>query len=205
MPDLLTEPSERLWSRGLHAAGLAVAIVATTALAVVLYLPLKSREADLETQLSGAWQLLGDSERISSEHADALTALERTEVRIRTLREQIPETAQEALFLAQISHLAEKSGFEIVDYRPGSAEPHEFCQQIRVQVRGRGQYESVCRFAAGLDQLPRLCRTTSFTVNVGGADAAAPAEKLCDVELSLTIFFAVRQDALDAAKEKRNG
>jgi Tfp pilus assembly protein PilO len=200
MSGVMTDKTERAWSRSLHGLGFAGTLAAAAGLAAILYFPLQMREAALDAKLSGAWQLLHDSDAISAQHAEAKSSLAKAEERIRTIREQIPETAEEARFLSQLSGLAEGLKFQVLDYRPGSPEPHDFCRQIRVQLRGRGDYESLCRFIAGLDQLPRLCRATGLAIDStrAGADGY-------DVEMTLTIFFGVRQDALDAAKGDRHG
>jgi Tfp pilus assembly protein PilO len=192
--------TERVWNRSLNLLGAVAAMAAATGLAALLYFPLSAKETELDNKLAAAWQLLQNADALAEQHATAKLSLEKAEQRIRTIREQIPETAEEAKFLAQLGQLAEESDFEVIDYRPGSPDPHDFCRQIRVHVRGRAEYESLCRFLAGLDRLPRLCRTIGFAVDTTKADADG-----YDVEMTLTIFFGVREDALDAAKGARNG
>jgi Tfp pilus assembly protein PilO len=200
MSGMSADATERLWNRGLHALGAVATAAAASALAALLYFPLRAHESDLDSKLNGAWNLLQSADALAEQHAAAKQSLAKAEDRIRTIREQIPELAEEAKFLAQLSQLAEDSGFEVLDYRPGSSEAHDFCRQIRVHVRGRGEYESLCRFLAGLDRLPRLCRTAGFAIDSTRANADG-----YDVEMSLTIFYGVREDALDAAKGKSNG
>lgn len=193
------DSTERRWGLALHVAGCLAALGVVSALAAPIYLPLRARAAALDDSSADAWQLLNESERIASAHDEAKRALEAAESRIRRVQQLIPDGAEEGDFKKQFAGLAEESGFELDDYRPGSSEPQRFCQQIRIHVRGSGSYEATCRLLAGLDDLPRLCRATDVTVTAG----TEPDD--FRVELTLIIYYASRPESISVLSERNHG
>ncbi|MCC7422590.1 MAG: type 4a pilus biogenesis protein PilO [Planctomycetaceae bacterium] len=194
-----TDSVERRWGLALHILGCIAALTVVVAVAAPLFLPLQARASALHAATEDAWKLLSESEKISDAHRDAKRELEAAETRIRRVQQQIPERAEEGDFKTQFAGLAAECEFELEDYRPGASEPHRFCQQIRIHVRGRGSYEATVRLLAGLDALPRLCRATDVTI------VAADEPDDFVVEMALTIFYASRPESIGVLSERKNG
>lgn len=190
---------ERRWGLALHVLGCVAAVTVVVAVAAPLFLPLQARASALNAATDDAWKLLNESEKTSAAHRDAKGELEAAESRIRRVQQQIPDAAEEGDFKKQFASLATACEFELEDYRPGASEPHRFCQQIRIHVRGRGSYEATVRLLAGLDSLPRLCRATDVTI----VAADEPDEFV--VEMALMIFYASRPESIGSLSEKNRG
>lgn len=193
------DSAERRWGLALHVLGCLAALTVLTAVAAPLFLPLQARASALNAATDDAWKLLNESEKITAAHRDAKGELDAAESRIRRVQQQIPDAAEEGDFKKQFATLAGECGFELDDYRPGASEPHRFCQQIRIHVRGRGSYEATVRLLAGLDALPRLCRATDVTI------VAAEEPDAFAVEMTLTIFYASRPESISVLSEKNHG
>jgi len=97
-------------------------------------------------------------------------------------RARIPSVANEIEFLEELSLLADEVGLQIRDYRPGLRQEFPTHQEIELTLRAEGSYPKLCRFLAGLTELPRACRVASLNVV---APSASQPKLLIEMKVSL--------------------
>ena len=99
---------------------------------------------------------------------------------------RIPETAQKAEFLSQLSQLATTTGLKIHEFRPGDEVDRKTHRELSIHVTGEASDASLCQFLAGLEKVERLTQLTALQVNgsYGGDSDTYP------VSMTVNIFFA---------------
>jgi Tfp pilus assembly protein PilO len=180
----MTHPSLIRAGRSLHALGLAVMLALAVGPYVAAGLPLASQNASLRREIDKNRRLLKLETAVQARHDKLLVETADHERRRREVLERIPQTADEAHFLSQLTELATTSHLKLQHFRPGAVERKSTYSQMDISLDAAGTYEDVCRFIAGLETIPRFCRLSGLTIQRGEGDA----ENL-RVSLTLRIFF----------------
>jgi Tfp pilus assembly protein PilO len=189
-------PSTYKWT--LHSLGLG-GTLAVVALAYFLLI----RPADLETrqihaQVQQRAGYLSTADAIHSHNRELKSRLDETENLLAQVKRRIPESAQEADFLAQLAAAAEHSGVEIVDYRPAASVSQDRHSEVTIQLSAKGSYAAMCRLLHRLESLPRLCHITGMEINAGGNDP-----RVYTFDLTLQIFFSQKRPAVASNEESK--
>jgi len=174
----------RLLSWSLHGLGALIALAIALVADRVAFRPLDAEVAACARKTAELQAVIRDGERLRAEHARLRREVTRARRRSADLSARIPDQPQEADFLAQLSQLADDSGLEIRDYRPGVIRPTPSYATMRVELICAGGYASICTFLDGLAELPRHCTVVRFEI-----DAASPGE-LYSMEVSLELYVA---------------
>lgn len=174
----------RVLSWSLHGLGALIALAILVAAELVGFRPLDADVAACARKTTELQEVIRDGERLRAEHARLHEELTRARERSADLIERMPDQPQEADFLAQLSRLADDSGLEIRDYRPGVITPMSSYATMKVELICAGDYESICTFLGGLAALPRHCTVVRLQI-----DSASPGE-IYSVDVSLELYVA---------------
>jgi Tfp pilus assembly protein PilO len=157
-------------------------------LAIVPYvaagLPMSAQNAELRRQIDKTTRLLELESNVQERHKTLTLETAVHEQRRRAVLERIPEAADEGQFLAQLTDLAARCAFNVQNYRPGARERKATCSQMDISLDADGSYEGLCRFLAGLEELPRYCRLAGLTI-----DRREGESNDLKVTFTLRIFF----------------
>jgi Tfp pilus assembly protein PilO len=103
---------------------------------------------------------------------------------VETIREKIPDSPDETLFLRQISELAAVSGVMINDYRPGAEMKLEKHSEKEVTISCLGTYRGICQMLANLEHLPRVAKVYNLSIT-----ASNEANDLRSVEIRIRLLY----------------
>jgi Tfp pilus assembly protein PilO len=185
MPFAPGDPSLIRTGRSLHAAGLGMMVVLAVVPYVAAGLPMSAQNASLERRIEKSTRLLALEPNVRARYESLVKEAAIHEQRRREVLERIPEVADEAAFLAQLTELAGKCELKLQNYRPGAPEKKPTYSQMDIALDAGGSYEQLCRFVAGLESLPRFCRLAGLSVT--GQEGETESLK---ITLTLRIFFA---------------
>lgn len=173
----------------------AVTLIALLGLYMGVVHPLQRETAQLSEQCVELRTLIQQTSKITQTRRQLERQLAEKEKATADLLKRIPVSPQESEFLAQVSHLANETGLEIVDYHPGAVEPLETHHEMEVKISARGDYPAVCRFLNESSEMPRLCRLIQLTIGSESSGDMLP------IELTFRIYFAP-SPALAAVNKK---
>lgn len=149
--------------------------------------------------------LIADSARLSGlvketeeflETTDEITASTR-EIKLRSdelesemdrILAGVPTEPRESEFLGQISELVQGTSLKFDEFRPAGTKEAGQYRQLEVLMSGVGTYKDICRFLAGLENLPRLCRVSRLDIEA--PDEPYGEENRYPVSMTLVIFYA---------------
>jgi Tfp pilus assembly protein PilO len=171
-------------SRTMHGVGACIAMALVAVPWLVIVRPMATAQEEAREQIAVENERQSRSAAIRAHNLELGIRDRELEDRRRGIFERIPESAQEASFLGQITELASRVGFSIRDYRPGTADRKGPYGQLEVTILADGSYEELCRFIHGIDGLPRFCRLISVT-----AQAPEDSATRLRIDLKVRIFF----------------
>lgn len=134
---------------------------------------------------SDALALLAVAKTLYSEQADLKTRLTNAQSELQSLESKFPQVADEAVILTQLSELARRSDVRLHEIYPESPMQIDNYRLMKLQLKGSGAYESVCRFLHGLDSLEHGYRLSDWTLSGPGNSNGD-----CTISLSLELVFA---------------
>lgn len=168
----------------LHGAGVVVCGLVPVIVYSAVHRPLTESRTRLRGEIEQLDAVLRTADETARLHARLQRDHQAMHEELAAMLRRLPDTSQEAEFLAEVYGLAETVGIEIREFRPSAANHRDTCQEIKVRLSCVGGYAGLCRFLQQLDELPRLCRVTQLTIS-----AEADGERY-PMEISLSIFFA---------------
>lgn len=139
----------------LHAVGAACALAIFLLAWLCFFRPIDAQARAARDETTRLQEVIADSQQIRNDHAELSEKLDAARREATQLAANIPDDPQEAEFLAQLTQLANETGIEIQDYRPGQTRRYESFCVLTVDLVCVGQYPGTCRF---LDELPELAR-----------------------------------------------
>lgn len=176
--------SLRATSRTMHGIGACITMALVAVPWLIIVRPMATAQDETHEQIAIEQERQSRSDAIQARNLELGNRDRELEDRRRGIFERIPESAQEASFLGQITELASGVGFSIRDYRPGTADRKGPYGQLEVTILADGSYEELCRFIDGIDGLPRFCRLISVT-----AQTPQDASARLRIDLKVRIFF----------------
>jgi len=177
--------TERRFRYLMHAVAAGVSLSLAFVVIDLGVLQARERQRSVDSQIESTRQLLGQADDVQARRVELQGLLEQTEKQFAAAATRIPETAQENDFLAQISRLAKNTDLTIQEFRPGEITDRKTHRELEISLSAVGPYPSLCEFLAGLEQLPRLCRVTSLTID---RSTAATADRY-PVRMSVVVYF----------------
>jgi Tfp pilus assembly protein PilO len=128
--------------------------------------------------------LLGQAEKIRAEWTSLQVEQAAVTAEVEGLRAKLPEAAEESTFLHQLSELAAEHQIVMSEFRPGSVVRCEDHKEMELRLRCSGEYSNLCRWLAGVEQLPRMSRVSQLIVN-----APRLANEACTLDCQLNLLF----------------
>jgi Tfp pilus assembly protein PilO len=124
------------------------------------------------------------SASVTREARESLTTeVHNLETVLTNVRERIPNSPNETLFLKQMTEAARKTNVTIRAYNRGSIQEFATYSQLEVHIAGDGGYEPICRFIEQLSQLSRITAIEELKISVRAGDKSYP------MEMRLLLFF----------------
>jgi Tfp pilus assembly protein PilO len=177
----------RLWSLGLHAAGLGATLAIALVTLAVGVLPAKLTERRLRASIERDLDFAANEPVIRAQHESLREKLAALERRHQRLWDRIPAQPLVPEFLGQLTELAGEAELSISEFQPGKTIRHKKYGELEIQLRTAGTYQQLCRFVAGFPTLPRACRVRSLNIEVSELDSDT-----FPTEMTLAIYFAPR-------------
>ena len=112
--------------------------------------------------------------------------LKRLEASAEAARQRIPETPQEAEFLAQISEAATEKGLRIQNFTRGSVTVLPTHSQLQIRLTGEGDYAAICGFFEKMANFSRVATVSNMALNVPEDSEIYP------LDMTLTLYFGAR-------------
>lgn len=138
---------------------------------------LECRNAESQLLLNNASDVQANAKRLKEKIINLEQAMQ-------AVRAKSPTAPEEMRFLQQLSELAHANKVTFSDFRPGGVVNHPDFKQIELSLRGQGPYAGLCRWLAGLQDLPRMVHVSHLTI-------VAPSTNNgdCTVDLQLHLVF----------------
>ncbi len=181
----------------LHALGAAVVLVVILLTWVVAFRPIDNRVEAGRYRAQHLGKLLETRPRQRALYTRLGKELAEAREQAEMLNDRVPEEPQEAVFLAQVSELANAVGLSIQDYRPGAIKRDDSHCTMRVDLICRGRYSAICKLLDGLPTLPRHSTIIRLQITSEGDQPEYSAD------VSLELYFAAREQ-LDTKTKKPN-
>lgn len=109
-------------------------------------------------------QSLLEAPAVAQQHAELSRRLQQMEQQLADIRRRVPQEAQEAEFLADLTSLAEDVGLVVTNLSPGAPQRKAGYSQMDISVSGIARYEGLCRFVDGIRKFPRLVQVVGLDV-----------------------------------------
>lgn len=143
------------------------------------------------TRLSGlveeTKEFLGTTDQITASTREIKVRSEVLETEMERILAGVPTEPRESEFLGQISGLVQGTSLKFDEFRPAGTTAAGQYRQLEVMMSGVGTYRDICRFLAGLEELPRLCRVSRLDIEA--PDEPYGAENRYPVSMTLVIFY----------------
>jgi Tfp pilus assembly protein PilO len=102
------------------------------------------------------------------------------------MRAKFPVTAEESEFLKQLSEAAVACGVSVNDFRPGGIVNLTNGKILELKIRGAAPYASLCRWLAGLSELPRVVQLSQLSVT-----GPLTPDGDCTIDIQLDLVFGI--------------
>lgn len=178
-------PDEELKQFGwiLHGVGFLVTVAGCFMAFAFVVTPLQTRLTGAQREAKQLEVFLDRSDKVVTREANLRKQLESSRHELSELQNRVPKTPQANEFLQHLDQLAKQTGLTILDYQPGRTIDNETHSETRIEMSGKGQFESLCQFLDGLAELPRLCRIRTMQILSVSEGDEYP------IDLSLSIYF----------------
>jgi Tfp pilus assembly protein PilO len=132
----------------------------------------------VQTEATELRELIRQASEFNEQQQALTTQLTKSEQAAADLTRRIPSAPRESDFLSQFCELAERTGIEVADYRPGMIDQRENHHEMEVQISTSGEYAALGKFLQEIDHIPRLCRLTQLDVGTEPTGSKLRAEML---------------------------
>lgn len=194
----MNDPLRKLdWA--LHAGGLAVVLSSVCLMQALVYRPLQSATSETLARRGEIDSLLKDADRLRAERDRLKQSLSEARQEERRLLSRVPDAPHEAVFLGQVSRLAQDVELQIRDYRPGEVRARPNYSEMEISLACEGSYDSLCRFLDGLARLPRLVKLSLLDVTDPEGDGPYPAT------MKFTVYFSTSPKPAAPARSASHG
>lgn len=105
----------------------------------------------------------------------------------------LPAAMQFDEFHKALSLHAGTSGVDISEIQPGAIEDREEYVEMPVAIKAGGTFKAIHRFLFELANLPRFVKVRALTIR------GSSVPRMCEADMTLTIFAAGREGAANAA------
>src|SRR3954469_25139622 len=189
----------RRFGRLLHYAGVLATVVCTTLGYSFLHAPALREIAETSAQIEGLLASVHNGPVTREQHRIATEKLREVTTRIANLQRRVPQDAQDATFLKEVTELAAAGKLAIKDVHPEKPEAKTGYKEMQVTLKGQGSFGSICSFIDQLTKLTRLSKIKDLTLSIGENAGEYP------MTATLVIYFGLRGNDEASAREGRSG
>ncbi len=164
-----------------------VAVATVTLTTIVFYnsifSPFARKYEDYEAEISKLRNTLASAEQSREEQLSLQKKVKELNTVLTDVRERIPDSPNETLFLQQVTQAAEASNVSIRAYNRGRIQEFATHSQLEVQIAGEGEYQPICQFIDELSKLSRISSIEQLKIE------AKPDSTIYPIEMRLLLFF----------------
>jgi len=172
------------------AAGIgAASVLLVTIAAYQAHHMLRQRCNAVDEQQRQDTALIASADKVKADHDQAAQRLQTLKGTLSDLKSRIPNSPNEAEFLAQFSTLAERSLVRLRNFRPGQVTNGDTVSTCEVQLSLVGSFANICRLVDALQESPRYLSITRFALS-GPQQASDP----CFADMTISIVFSPVQN-----------
>lgn len=172
------------WTKRLGAALAVTAVVLTTVLFYTsIFSPFARKYEDYEAEIRRLRNTLASSEESRADFVSLHQKVEELNTLLTDVRDRIPDSPNETLFLQQVTRAAKASNVRIRAYNRGRIQEFATHAQLEVHIAGEGGYQPICRFINELSKLSRITSIEQLKME------ATPDSAIYPIEMRLLLFF----------------
>ncbi len=183
----------------IHGAGLAVLLCLGMAYYFAVAPILRASRSEDTARETELLEQLENAARIREEHALFHERLTEAEELADSIRERIPDQAQESQFLGAITDAASKYGISIRNFAVGKISERDTHYEVAISFGSSGDYVGVCRFLDTLMAMPRVVTVEQLTIHANDDSEIYP------FTLNLLLPFAIKSPEPSNADETTGG
>ncbi len=176
-----------------HLGGLVTLVLAACAYQFVISGVITHRQAADAAEIARFETLLETERDTAREFTRLQSNLKLLEDSAEAARQRIPETPEEAEFLAQISKAASENGLAIQNFTRGAVTVLETHSQLQIRLTGEGDYASICGFFERMANFSRVATVSNLSLSIPGDAEIYP------LDMTLTLYFGARTPQGDAS------
>jgi Tfp pilus assembly protein PilO len=195
----IIDEETRRFGRLLHYAGVLVMVVCTTAGYSFLHAPAVHSIVETSNQIDELMLSVENAPIIRQQHRLVSAKLEEVTTRIANVQRRVPQAADEAEFLHQVSQLASEEKLSIKEFNPEKPETKNGYVEMQVRLTGEGSFGSICKFVDHLNKLARLSKIKDLTLSSETDATEYP------MTATLVIYFGLSGNDAEPAQEGRSG
>lgn len=169
-----------------HLGGLLTLVVGGAAYQLFISNLIAQRQTTNAEEIARLETLLENERDTGRELARIQAELGRLEASAEAARRRIPETPEEAEFLAQISAAANEKGLQIQDFTRGAVTVLPTHSQLQIRLTGEGDFSSICGFFDEMANFSRVATVSMMSLSVPANSEIYP------LDMTLTLYFGAR-------------
>ena len=183
--------------RLLHYSGLLMAVVCDAVAYELVVMPAKEKLGKQEMRINELRELLKNGPSAQRQHKQLSERIAAVQDRITALQLRVPEGPDEALFLKQVSEIAEQEDFTVSNFRPQKPLAREGYSEVQIAITGGGSYASICKFLDQLASSQRLAKVKDLEIRTGATKGSYP------LEATLVIYFGLSREPATGQEVRR--
>ncbi|QDS98949.1 type 4a pilus biogenesis protein PilO [Adhaeretor mobilis] len=161
-----------IWT--VHLIGSLIAAVTLVGVWYGVYQPLNDQAASDEVRIAQLESLLAQPKTWQGENSELRRQHVKLTGAVELASEKSAGGAQDDLFIREAGQLAESHHLEVLDWKLGADRQVERFTESSVQGHFRGSFDSVCRFLAAINQMPRIAKMTKLALHSDGKSGDYP-------------------------------
>ena len=195
---VIDEQTQR-FGRLLHYAGVLIMVVCTTAGYSFLHAPAVHAITETSNRIDELMLSVQNAPVIREQHRIVSAKLLDVTTQIANVQRRVPQDADDAKFLTQVSELAAAEKLAIKDFHPENPESKNGYAELQVTLKGAGSFDSICTFMDRLNKLARLSKIKDLTLTSDTDTSEYP------MTATLVIYFGLRGSDAEAGQEGHSG
>ena len=195
----VVDEETRRFGRLLHYAGVLIMVVCTTAGYSFLHAPAVHAITETSNRIDELMLSVQNAPVIREQHQIVSAKLQEVTTQIANVQRRVPQDAQAAEFLTQVSELADAEKLAINDFHETNPELKNGYAEMQVTLKGKGGFASICTFMDGLNKLARLSKIKDLTLTSDTDTSEYP------MTATLVIYFGLRGSDAETGQEGHSG
>jgi Tfp pilus assembly protein PilO len=148
----------------LHAAGVAVVLLAGVAFYTLVYCPLRGQmvaDADRSAQLQ---LLLASSAEVQREQRPLREQLDKLLVKVAQVRSRLPQNLDAKEFASQVRLAAQESRLQVLDHQLAASQTGPGFSSTEIRFQLSGSFASICDFLKEVSQFTRVTEISQLNM-----------------------------------------